>query len=193
MGRNDPTREQARVRCAVALAGALFGSAAAAPAAAPDFDAFRAQLEKRCEPPRTGDSTPEVKAAEAAQEDCLRKAAVRELDAVLIPLKKGDPARFQALMREQAAWNEVKPLACTLLDEWQFLAEEHARWVFGTIVGLGQTACMQNAHGDRAYYAVTRQRGDAAAFAARVRVARPAAAEIRRDLAAFKRIRACRK
>jgi hypothetical protein len=189
MGRPDPTGEQGRPRRGrVVLALALL--AAAAPAAAgplPEFEPFRDRLTKRCEVPRAGDSTPEVKGAEAGRERCLKQIATRELDTVLLPLKAADPPLFRALMREQGEWNELMPLACTLLDEGQFLAAEHARWIYGTIIGLSQMACLQNAYTDRAYYAIARREGQAASFAVRVKAAGPHAPAFRAELQALRR------
>ena len=53
--------------------------------------------------------------------ECLRRKMIADLDAVLLPLKKSDQARFKALMREQATWNRFIDVACDVEEELDWL------------------------------------------------------------------------
>jgi hypothetical protein len=49
---------------------------------------------------------------------CMRRIMSRSLDKVLVPMKKADPDRFNALMKEQADWNVLVTQVEYLTEEW---------------------------------------------------------------------------
>jgi hypothetical protein len=162
----------------------------AAPPAAPslpEFAAFKAALEKRCWVQARGGSTPAVKGAAAEKANCLRRAFVAELDRVLVPLEAREPARFQALMGEQAGWNRLVEKACPFFDETAFLDLQAGAWSFGTIYGLAGTMCEQESSAERAFYAAALRLEEWARLAARVRDADQAARPVRAKLSDLRR------
>jgi hypothetical protein len=165
--------------------------AARSPAPAlPDFADFQRDLETRCfVSERTGSNT-EHRGAEWQKAECLRAAMVRELDGVLLPMKSASPARFAALMREQAAFNRLVAESCDLRETMQWVDAPTGTRSDGAARGYAEILCIQQDSLERAYYATALRTGAAARFAAHVRsrstagrVAREAREAFRRDLA----------
>jgi len=82
----------------------------------PDFDAFAKAFRAACAV-EAGRSNREQKAAALETADCARERMEAELDILLGPLRTGYRDRFDALTREQAAWNTFVEAGCALLEE----------------------------------------------------------------------------
>lgn len=127
------------------------------------------RLDKRCTPKTPGESNLEMKAAAAESAACAVRESVRELDRTLVAEKTHDPARFHALMKEQAEHNR-------LADDLTFLAEELV-WIDfasgvrqdGTLRGFSHLACQAEAGRERFAYARALRDGDAGAMAKRMK------------------------
>lgn len=138
------------------------GSAAAVPrsAAAPkprrkapkSYEALRAELERKC-PMETKDTNVEQKEAFSDSNECLRRTMIADLDAVLLPLKKADAAKFEALMKEQAEWNRAVEVACDLEEERFWIDLVTGGRDDGTLRSYAYMGCMEGAYTERILFA----------------------------------------
>lgn len=144
---------------ATATATASAKSTASAKAATPkprrapkSYDALRAELEKKC-PTEAKDTNLEQKEAVAKAVECLRRKMIKDLDDVLVPLKKSDETKFKALMKEQADWNRNVDVACWLEEERSWLDLASGGRDDGTMRSYAFMGCLDDAYTDRILYA----------------------------------------
>ncbi|HEY3359343.1 MAG TPA: lysozyme inhibitor LprI family protein, partial [Polyangia bacterium] len=151
-------------------------ASAAAPAArrprrpAKSFAALKKELGKRC-PLKEADSNVEQKQALADMTACVRRTMIRALDDVLVPLKKSAPARFSALMKEQAAWNRFVEAGCHLEEERFWVDLDSGQRDDGTMRGYPYLGCLDAAYTERLMYARALGGGDPAPLVGRVTAA----------------------
>ena len=120
---------------------------------APEFDALARELDARCVPKTPPRDNVEGKEAGARTAECMRRAFTADLDAVLVPMRDADPARFDALMKEQALWNKVVEDACWLAEEAGWVDFTEGTRDDGTARGTLLLACRQSAARERDWYA----------------------------------------
>jgi len=126
-----------------------------------DFAAVARELDARCASKREPQSNLEGKEMAAATMECMRRAFTADLDAVLLPLRDADKARFDALMREQALWNKVEDDACWLAEEAAWVDFSAGTRDDGTARGTLLVACKTDAARERDFYARALAAGDA--------------------------------
>jgi hypothetical protein len=133
------------------------------------FADFTREAEEACFVSTRDQTNIEIKGAAAATETCLRRRMVAELDRVLVPLQAKDRARFDALMKEQAAWNRYVDDVCWLAEEAQWVALEEATRSDGTARTYALIACLHHAALERGYFVRALRLGDARGAAVRLR------------------------
>ncbi|MDB4995734.1 MAG: hypothetical protein JWM74_3166 [Myxococcaceae bacterium] len=135
---------------------------------APFAEASKA-LDKRCVPKLPANaSNIDTKTAAAQTAECMKKAFTADLDAVIVPVKNTDPARFNAVMREQASWNKLAEDLCWLAEESFWVDFDKGMRDDGTMRGLPWVGCKAQAASERDYYALALKADDAAALATRI-------------------------
>jgi hypothetical protein len=137
--------------------GAPSASASGAPHAGKkkppkSFDALKEELEKKC-PAEPKDNNLEQKQEYARVTECLRRKMNADLDAVLLPLKKADEAKFKSLMKEQAEWNRLVEAVCHLEEERFWIDFETGARSDGTMRGYPYIGCLNSAYSERILYA----------------------------------------
>jgi hypothetical protein len=148
------------------MSGILLWLQLAAPP--PDFDAFAKAFRAACAV-EADPGNREQKAAAVEQADCARERMEEELDLLLVPLRTGYRDRFDALMREQAAWNRFVETGCALVEEMEWVAPETGEVTFGTAAGYAGTGCQEQARVERSYFAAAVRAGGTAGLLERVR------------------------
>ena len=134
----------------------------------PDFDAFAKAFRAACAV-EAGPGNREQKAAAIEVADCARERMEEELDLLLVPLRTGYRDRFDALMREQAAWNRFVEAGCALVEEMEWVDLETGEVTFGTAAGFAAAGCEEQARVERAYFAAAVRAGGTAGVQERVR------------------------
>jgi hypothetical protein len=110
------------------------GHAAVAPS--PSFEAGDAELRKACAPKGAQEQWLfAMREQEHESGHCMRRIMSRALDKVLIPMKKADPTRFDALMKEQADWNVMVEKLQWMTEEWDLVSPKTG--YRGLEVGMG--------------------------------------------------------
>jgi hypothetical protein len=151
----------------------------------PGFDAFEKAFTAACAV-EAGPSNPEQKAAAFETADCMRERMEAELDLVLVPLRTRYQDRFDALMREQAAWNRFVDAGCGLVEEMEWIELETGEVTFGTASGYALAGCQQQARTERAFFAAALRTGDTAGLLARVRARASEGEQTRADIRAWR-------
>jgi hypothetical protein len=152
----------------------------------PDFDAFAKAFRAACAV-EAGPTNREQKAAAFETADCARERMEEELDRLLVPLRTGYRDRFDALMREQAAWNRFEETGCALVEEMEWVEVETGEVTFGTASGYALAGCQEQARLERAYFAAAlREGGGTAGLVERVRTRAAEGEKTRAALRAFR-------
>jgi len=119
-----------------------------------NYEALQAELTKKC-PVADAPNNMEQKEAFAKSVDCLKKKMIKDLDEVLLPLKKADKAKFDALMKEQAEWNRTMEKACLLEEERMWVDFSTGLRDDGTFRSYTWLGCYSQAYTERTMYART--------------------------------------
>ncbi len=112
------------------------------------------ELDEKC-PYRSASSgaDSEIKEAMFEQSECYRRQMIGELDGVLLPMKRSEPERFKALMREQAKWNRFVALGCRGAEQRMWSDFETGAHTWGTMFGTYDLRCNIEAHKERILFA----------------------------------------
>jgi hypothetical protein len=136
------------------------------------LEAVRAAATKACEPKQAAENNLEGKMQMSQEVGCLERAMNRDLDKVLVPLKVSSPARFKALMAQQASYRKLATALAFLSEESMFIDFEHGVRTDGTLRGTPTMACEMGAWTDRIVYAHALERGDVPGLVAEVHARR---------------------
>jgi hypothetical protein len=96
---------------------------------------------------------------------CVRRKMVADLDTVLVPLKTSQPARFKALMAEQADWNRYIESACFIEEERMWVDFQTGTRDDGTMRSLPYLGCFSSGMTERLLYARSLAAGSTAVLA----------------------------
>lgn len=118
-----------------------------------DIKQISSELQKRCAPKEPAESNIEMKVQLSNTAECIRRKMNADLDAVLLPLKKSDEARFKALMSEQATWNRFAGVACGVEEELAWVDFDDGSRSDGTARGTSMLYCIERSHTERVLYA----------------------------------------
>ncbi|RYE90967.1 MAG: hypothetical protein EOO75_09410 [Myxococcales bacterium] len=141
------------------------------------------ELSKRCGPKKDAENNLEMKMQMSESLDCMRRKMNADLDEVLLPLKKSDPARFKALMSEQATWNRALEVSCRAEEELAWLNFDDGSRDDGTARGYAYMGCLDTAITERVLYARAMGASDAAALARRIDEVQPRGSKVKAHLA----------
>jgi ABC-type uncharacterized transport system auxiliary subunit len=165
-------------------------SASSAPAPAPithlDLAAIRGSTDARCAPAHPATNNLETKFQMSETATCVEHAMDRELDKVLLPLKITQPARFRALMEQQAAYRRLESSLSFLAEETTWVDFVRGTRSDGTARGIAKMSATHAVWLDRVAYARALAAGDATALAADVKAHQKAGHKARRALADIK-------
>ncbi len=117
-----------------------------------NYAALQAELAKKC-PVAEGANNIEQKEAFAKSIECQKKKMTADLDAVLLPLKASEPAKYSSLMKEQAEWNRAIDKACALEEERMWVDFATGQRDDGTYRGYTYMGCYSQAYTERTMYA----------------------------------------
>jgi hypothetical protein len=134
-----------------------------------DFESLMAELRKTCGPKEAPKDNVSMKEAAHQESECIRRKMVADLDAVLLPLKSSDPARFSQLMKEQAVWNRYVESRCWIQEELQWLDLATGQRDDGTMRGYTYIGCLSEATAERTLYARALANKDPGAVEKRVK------------------------
>ncbi|UQA55305.1 lysozyme inhibitor LprI family protein [Polyangium aurulentum] len=148
-----------------------------------DFESLLAELRKKCGPKEVPQDNVSTKEAAHQEAECMRRKMVADLDAVLLPLKSSDPARFSQLMKEQAVWNRFVKSQCWIEEELQWLDLTTGQRDDGTMRSYAYLGCLMDATAERTLYARALANKDPGAVEKRVKAREKLGAEADRSRA----------
>jgi len=134
-----------------------------------DFESLLAELRKTCAVKDVPQDNVSMKEAAHQEAECSRRKMVADLDAVLLPLKSSDPARFSQLMKEQAVWNRYVKSRCWVHEELQWLDLTTGQRDDGTMRSYAYIGCISEATAERTFYARALANKDPGAVEKRVK------------------------
>ncbi len=143
-----------------------------------NYAALQAELAKKC-PVAKANNTLEEKEALMGSIQCLKKKMNADLDAVLIPLKTSDPAKFKALMKEQAEWNKAMEKACDLEEERTWVDFTTGHRDDGSFRSYTMLGCFSQAFTERTMYARTLASGKIAPLVKHIEESRKGGAAVK--------------
>ena len=144
----------------------------------PDFEAFAQAFTAACAV-EAGPSNRDQKSAAIEAADCARERMEAEFDLLLSPLRTGYRERFDALVREQAAWSRFVDAGCALVEDMEWIDLETGEVTFGTAAGFAVSGCQEQARIERAYFAAALRTGETARLVERIRTRAADAGETR--------------
>lgn len=141
---------------------------------APSVKDALARADARCRPKKEAESNLEMKVQMSETVECLRRTMIADLDRVLLPVKTSSPARFRALMDEQATYNKHADALAFLAEELMWVDFSTGGRSDGTARGTGTMGCQGDALTERIAYAAALRAEDAETLAKRVHARRKA-------------------
>jgi hypothetical protein len=116
--------------------------------------AIHAWAAERCpSAPAPDETTMESKIRAGEQARCVKAAMEKDLDAVILPLQKQDPAAFRAWMQLQASFNRFAASACALSEEVAWTDLESGERSDGTARESFRISCELLLFGLRGHFA----------------------------------------